>query len=59
MNIIYLAIPLAIVLGSFFLLSFFWAVLQDQYDDVETPAHRMLLDDEKLVENPSVQKEKL
>lgn len=46
MNIIFLILPIAIIIGTFFLGGFLWAVSRGQYDDTETPAHRMLLDDE-------------
>lgn len=38
-------IPLALGLGAVFLGLFLWAVSRGQYDDVETPRYRMLLDD--------------
>ena len=45
MNILLLAIPLALGLGAFFVISFFWAVKQGDFDDLETPAHRILFND--------------
>ena len=57
MNIIFLALPIAIIIGSIFLFGFLWAVLKGQYDDMDTPAHRMLIDDEmttKIIERNSV-----
>lgn len=45
MNILYLAIPLAIVLGSFFAVGFIWAVHRGQFDDLETPGHRILFEE--------------
>lgn len=38
-------IPLALGLGAIFLGFFLWAVTKGQYDDVETPKYRMLLDE--------------
>jgi cbb3-type cytochrome oxidase maturation protein len=46
LNILFLAIPLAILLGTVFAIGFFWAVDQGQFDDLETPAHRILFDDD-------------
>lgn len=46
MNIIYLLLPLALLLGLGFAVAFLRMVAQGQYDELETPAHRMLLDDE-------------
>lgn len=48
MNILYILVPLAVALAAVGLLAFRWAVRDGQYDDVETPARRMLLDDEPL-----------
>lgn len=46
MNIILLMIPMALVLGVGFVTAFIWATSKGQFDDLETPAHRMLNDDE-------------
>lgn len=45
MEIVYIAIPLTllIVLGAVAL--FFWAIRNGQFDDLQTPAKRALLDD--------------
>ena len=45
MTILYIIVPIAIILVSFFVVFFFWAVKTEQFDDLETPAHRMLIDD--------------
>ncbi len=42
MSVIYLSIPMAMVLGTLFVAGFIWAVRSGQFDDVETPAHRIL-----------------
>lgn len=47
MNILYLAIPIAICLGAFFLTGFFWAVKNDQFEDLQMPAFRILFDEKK------------
>ncbi len=46
MNIIYLLIALAILFVILFVIFFIWAAAHGQYDDLETPAKRILLDDE-------------
>ncbi len=46
MNIIHLLVPLALILGGGFLAAFIWMVKQGQYEDLETPAHRILLEEE-------------
>lgn len=45
MSVLYIMVPLAVILAGGFVAGFLWAVKRGQYDDVETPAHRMLQDD--------------
>lgn len=45
MAVLYLLIPAALVLAGLGVLGFRWAVRSGQYDDVNTPALRMLMDD--------------
>ena len=47
MNVLFILVPLAVVLAAAGVAAFRWAVRDGQYDDVETPALRMLLDDEE------------
>ncbi len=47
MDIIYLLIPIAIVLIGFGTWAFFWSVNTGQFDDLESPAHRILYDDDE------------
>jgi len=47
MSILYLLVPLALLLGLFFLWLFLWGVNTGQCDDLESPKHRMLLDKEE------------
>lgn len=44
MNILVLMIPMALILGFGFTAAFLWATSHGQFDDVETPAHRILQD---------------
>jgi cbb3-type cytochrome oxidase maturation protein len=46
MTILFALIPLAILLLAAALWGFFWAVRSGQFDDLDTPAVRILLDDE-------------
>jgi len=46
MNIIYVLIPLSILLMIIAIAAFFWAVKNDQFDDLDTPALDILDDDE-------------
>jgi cbb3-type cytochrome oxidase maturation protein len=45
-SILFALIPLAVVLLAFAVWAFFWAVRAGQFDDLDTPAVRILLDDE-------------
>ena len=47
MNIIYVLIPLGLLLMVLAVAAFFWAVRNGQYDDLESPAWRILLDDDR------------
>jgi cbb3-type cytochrome oxidase maturation protein len=46
MTIIFVLIPLGLVLLAAAVLAFFWAVRHDQFEDLETPAWRILMDDD-------------
>jgi cbb3-type cytochrome oxidase maturation protein len=46
MNIIYVLIPLSLILMALAIVFFFWAVKNDQFDDLDTPALDILDDDE-------------
>lgn len=46
MSILYLLIPLAVVLMAIAIAFFLWTVRTGQYDDLEGPAHRILMDDD-------------
>jgi cbb3-type cytochrome oxidase maturation protein len=46
MEILYLLIPLAVVLMVVAALFFIWTVRTGQYDDLDGPAHRILMDDD-------------
>ncbi len=48
MEIIYLLIPLSLLFLVAGIAVFFWAVKHRQFDDMEGPAHRVLMDDREL-----------
>ena len=56
MNALAITIPVSLLLVAFFVGAFIYAVRRDQFDDLVTPAHRILLDDEDL-STPTVRKE--
>jgi cbb3-type cytochrome oxidase maturation protein len=47
MDILYLLIPLSLVLVFLIGAIFWWSVKSGQFDDLEGPAHRILLDDDE------------
>jgi len=47
MDIIYLLLPIVLILAAVMVGVFFWAVKSDQFEDLEGPAHRILMDDDK------------
>lgn len=46
MDILFLLIPIAIVLVAFATWAFFYSVNSGQFDDLESPAHSILYDDD-------------
>jgi cbb3-type cytochrome oxidase maturation protein len=57
MEIIFLLIPLSLVLVGGIVWAFFWAVRSGQFDDLEGPAHRILMDDDDVPrKQPEVEK---
>ena len=48
MSVLYLVVVLAILLVTAAVFAFVWAVRQDQFDDLETPALRVLFDSEAI-----------
>ena len=46
MEIIYFLIPMALVLVAGIVAGLFWAVKSGQFDDMEGPAHQILMDEE-------------
>ncbi|MCC7414364.1 MAG: cbb3-type cytochrome oxidase assembly protein CcoS [Gammaproteobacteria bacterium] len=50
MDILYLLIPLSLALTGVIVWALLWAVRSGQFDDLEGPAYRVLLDDDDPVE---------
>jgi len=46
MDIIYLLLPIALIIVVIIIAVFYWAVKSDQFDDLEGPAYRILMDDD-------------
>ncbi|HEX9811300.1 MAG TPA: cbb3-type cytochrome oxidase assembly protein CcoS [Burkholderiales bacterium] len=53
MEIVYLLVVLAVILAGVIVWAFFWSVRSGQFDDLEGPGHRILMDrDDKPPEAP-------
>ena len=54
MSVLYLVVPLALVIVAAAVAAFVWATNRGQFDDLDTPAIRMLhVDDERPPSNVS------
>ena len=53
MSVIYIVLPLALVLGGVALGAFLWAVRRGQFEDLDTPPLRVVLEGETLSEPSS------
>ncbi len=47
MDILYLLIPLSLVLVFVIAALFWWSLKSGQYEDLEGPGHRVLMDDDR------------
>lgn len=47
MNVLYFILPLSLLITVGAVITFILAVRKGQFDDLETPAHRILLDDDQ------------
>lgn len=47
MEILYLLIPLAVLIAIAIVAALLWAVRSGQFEDLEGPAHRILMDDDR------------
>lgn len=47
MTILYLLIPLGLILLALAVWAFFWAVGSGQFDDLDSPAWRVVMDDDR------------
>lgn len=48
MEVIFFLLPICIVIAGGFVFGFIWMTKDGQYDDFDTPANRILLDDKKI-----------
>jgi cbb3-type cytochrome oxidase maturation protein len=47
MNVLYFMVPLALALGALMVSAFWWAARRGQFDDLDTPAVRILIEDDE------------
>lgn len=47
MEILYLLIPMGVALMAIAIGALFWAIRSGQYEDLEGPAYRILMDDDE------------
>lgn len=52
LDVLYLLIPLSLVLVALIVAALLWAIRSGQFEDLEGPAHRILLDDDEGPEAP-------
>ncbi len=57
MEILYLLIPLAMIVAVIIAFFFQWSVKTGQFDDLEGPAHAILMDDDDIVDNDAPQQD--
>ena len=53
MEVIYLLLPVALIIVVAIIVIFFWAVKSDQFEDLEGPAHRIIMDDDDTAAKPA------
>lgn len=53
MEILFVLIPLSLILLGIAVWAFFWAVKSGQFDDLDSPAYRILLDDDDPSDRPA------
>lgn len=46
MTVLYLFVPISMVVAGILVWAAFWAIKNNQYEDLEGPAHRILMDDD-------------
>ncbi len=53
MEVLYLIIPLSVILIAVIIWVFMWAVRSGQFDDLEGPAHRILMEEDIILNDDS------
>ena len=58
MSVLFFSVPIALILAFIFVGAFIWSTKKGQFDDLDTPAHKMLLEDEEYIEDEEDKKDK-
>ncbi|MDP2792877.1 MAG: cbb3-type cytochrome oxidase assembly protein CcoS [Sulfurisoma sp.] len=53
MDILYLLVPLSVVLVFAIGAGFWWSLKSGQFDDLDGPGYRILMDDDRACDNPA------
>ena len=48
MEVIYFLVPISLLFLGVAVMFFIWAIKNDQFEDIDGPAHRILMDDREL-----------
>jgi cbb3-type cytochrome oxidase maturation protein len=48
MEILYILIPISMLLIAIIIFALFWAIKSDQYEDMEGPKHKILMDNDRI-----------
>ncbi|MBT4760610.1 MAG: cbb3-type cytochrome oxidase assembly protein CcoS [Bdellovibrionaceae bacterium] len=57
MNILMFMIPVTLIMAFLFLGFFIWAAKSGQFDDLVTPSHEILLEDENVNESKEIKQQ--
>ncbi|MDM8545446.1 cbb3-type cytochrome oxidase assembly protein CcoS [Candidatus Venteria ishoeyi] len=57
MNILYILIPLSFVLLGAIIWALLWAIKSGQFEDMEGPAHEILMDDDDIKKTTNNEKQ--
>ncbi len=57
MDSIYLLVPVTVIILAVAILIFIWAVNDDQFDDMDSPASRILFDDDEQATIDQIKKQ--
>ena len=55
MSVMYIALPIALLLGGGGLVACLYCIRNGQYDDLDTPSVRVLVDDQPAEKNASIE----